>query len=211
MTYTTYDNLTVRQYQEIVAIQTSGMEEEDKIIQSMCVLTGISESEVEELTLPEFNKIGRELAFIFSKDIPEHKPPKYLRIGGKLHGITYNPKRLSYYQFSDIQAWITQNTIANMHKIVASLTYPVKRYGFLHVNGKNEVSKHPEISEAVLDCLYKDVHAVCVFFSLLWNNSIKALADCLAKDSPEIMTKEQREQMKELLQAASVGFTTPKG
>lgn len=205
---TTYDNLTVRQYQEIVGIQTSKMDDEDKIIQSICVLTGMTESEVEELTIIEFNKMGRELAQIFSQDIPEHKPPRYLRINGKLYGITYNPRNLSYYQFSDIQAWISNNTIQNMHKVVASLTYPVKNYGLVKIKGKNQVTKHSELSEGVLDCNYKDVHAICVFFSLLWNNSIKALAGYLEKQTRETLTKKQQEQMKVLLEAVGGGFTT---
>lgn len=210
MTYSTFDNLTVRQYQEIVGIQTDKeMSEEDKIIQSICVLTGLTEREVEEMTIVEFNKVGRELANIFSEKPTETKPPRNIRAGGKLYGITYNPRNLAYYQYADIQAWISQNAITNMHKVVASLAFPVKRFLFFRFKGKNDPSKHPEIAEALLDCKYSDVHAICVFFSLLWNNSIKALADSLTKDKRETMTEEQKVQMRELLQIVSDGYITP--
>ncbi len=210
MKYTTFDDLTVRQYQEIVSIQTdTEMAQEDKIIQSIMVLTGATEREVEELTIIEFNKIGSELAVIFSQELEDQKPPRYLRIGGKLYGITYNPRNLAYYQYADIQSWVSGNAIHNTHKVVASLAYPVK--GWLKIKGKNEADKHYLLSEEVLDCKYKDVHAICVFFSLLWNNSIKALADSLVKDKKETLTPREREQMKILLQAVSDGSIIPKG
>jgi hypothetical protein len=204
----TYEDLTVRQFQEIVAIQTSDMEETDKIIQSICTLTGMSEREVEELPIPTFNQIGYNLAKIFTEELPDSTPKRYLRINGRLYGVNYNPRNLAFYQYTDIQAWINAGTIANMHKVVASLVYPVKKYGFLYFKGKNQVEQHAEISEGVLDCKYMDVHAICVFFSLLWSNSIKALASSLAESEKEMMTKEQRQQMKELLEAAGDGFIT---
>ena len=86
MTIPTYEDLTVRQFQEIVAIQVSEMSEEDKLIQSICTLTGMTEREVEELPIPTFNQIGFNLAKIFTTELPDSKPKKYLRIGGKLYG-----------------------------------------------------------------------------------------------------------------------------
>lgn len=206
MTLPTYQDLTVRQFQEIVAIQTSEMTEEDKLIQSICTLTGMTEREVEELPIPTFNQIGYNLAKIFTTELPDQNPKRYLRIGGKLYGVTYNPRKLAFYQYTDIQAWINGGTIANMHKVVASLVFPVKRYGFLYFKGKNQVEMHEELAEQILDCKYMDVHAICVFFSLLWTNSIKALAHSLT-EGRETMTKEQREQIRELLLAAGDGFT----
>ena len=206
MTIPTYEDLTVRQFQEIVAIQVSEMSEEDKLIQSICTLTGMTERDVEELPIPTFNQIGFNLAKIFTTELPDSKPKKYLRIGGKLYGVTYNPRNLAFYQYTDIQAWINQGTIANMHKVVASLVFPVKRYGFLYFKGKNEVDRHADLAEKILDFKYMDVHAICVFFSLLWSNSIKALA-CYLEEKGE-MTKEQKKEMKVLLEAAGDGFIT---
>jgi hypothetical protein len=208
MAYTTYDNITVRQYQEIFKIQRSEMTDIDKITQSICVLTSMTERQVEEMSILDFNKVAAALAFIFSEKIPETKPPKYIKAGGQLYGITYNPKNTSYYQYADIQAWISQNAILNMHKVVASLSYPVNKYGFLYKKGKNDPLKHPEVAEAFLDCKYKDIHAICVFFSLLWNNSIKALAVCFGED--RMMTPKQRQEAKKLLQILGDGFTTVK-
>lgn len=209
MRYSTYDDLTVRQYQEIFSINSSEMADEDKVIQSICVLTGATEREVEELTIPEFNKISKELAEIFTKELPDSKPPRRIKAGRKLYGITYNPRNLAYYQYADIQSWIGRNAITNMHRIVASLVYPVKRYGFLHLKQKNDPNNHPEISEAILDCKYKDVHSICVFFSLLWNNSIKALADSLVPQI-ETLTQNEKKILKEILQSSTDGFITPK-
>jgi hypothetical protein len=208
MNYTTLQTLTVGQYQEIFAIQTSKMDDTDKLVQSVCVLTGLTEREVDELSLGDFNKVAHELTVIFSADLPDHKPPRYLKLKGKTYGITYNPRNLAYYQYADIQAWIQKSTIENMHRVVASLIYPIKRYWVFQRKLKNDPGKHPELSEAALECKYLDVHAICVFFSLLWNNSIKALASCLEKQTRETLTQSQRQEMKKLLQAVSDGSIT---
>jgi len=203
---TTLQTITVRQFQEILSIQRSSMDAEDKLIQCMCVLTGKTEREVEDMTLPEFNKKGAELAKIFSQNFPDQKPPRYMTIAGKMYGITYNPRNLAWHQYVEIQTWIGQNMIANMHKIVASLVYPVS--GVLKRKGKNDPAKHPEIAEGVLDCRYLDVHSIAVFFSLLWNNSIKALAHSLTSRKEKMTTKE-KEAIRTLLTSVSDGSIIP--
>jgi hypothetical protein len=200
---TTYDNLTVRQFQEIYKIRTSDMTDEDKLIQSLCVLTGLTEREVEEMSVLDINKAGATLAIVFSGKIPEIKPPRYIK-AGRWYGINYNPKNTAYYQYSDVQAWIAQNPLLNMHKILASISYPVRfRLGPFCIKGKNDPRDHAELSEAFLDCPFKYVNAICVFFSTLWHNSIKALANSL-----ENMTPRQRQAMKILLQQIGDGYIT---
>ena len=182
MKYTTFDTLTVRQYQQLFAIHSDKTTEDiDKIIQSVCVLTGLSERGVEQLSVPEFNKISAEIAKIFSKEI-KGEPKTFIQILGKRHGINYQPSTLSTGQYVEIQTWMRTNVIENLHTIFASIVYEVKGKGIFKKRLKYNSDNHPVISEAILDCNFIDVHSSCVFFLKLWNDSIKALEPYLEKE-----------------------------
>lgn len=182
MKYTTFDTLTVRQYQQLYAIHSEKETADiDKVIQSVCVLTGLSERGVEQLSVPEFNKISSEIAKIFSKEI-KGEPKTFIQIAGKRHGVIYQPATLSTGQYVEIQTWMQTNVIENLHKIFASIVYEVKGKGIFKKRLKYNSDNHPVISEAILDCNFIDVHSSCVFFLKLWRDSIKALEPYLAKE-----------------------------
>lgn len=205
---TTLETLTVGQYQELFAIHTSEMDDLDKVIQSVCVLTGKSESEVEEMSLSDFNKTSSTLATIFSKQ-PDSKPKRFLQINSKEFGVTYEPRYLSAGQYIEIQTWIKEGYIQNIHKIMASLVYPVKRKLFRKVRGKYDAEQHPEISEGIKDCLFIDIHSACVFFCQLWKASMESLRGYLVKD---LLNKGMRpKEIQMILQLVSDGSTMQGG
>lgn len=181
----------------------------DKIIQSVCVLTRLTERGVEELPLSDFNKISSELSVIFKEQaftsLRNAKPKTFIKIGGKRFGIIYRPETLSTGQYVEIQTWMRSNLIENVNKIMASLVYPVKGVWPFWYKGKKK--DHVKISEQILDCNFIDIHSACVFFSKLWRNSINSLSDYLVKEAKAKGMKE--EDMKILLGNVSGGFLTP--
>lgn len=206
MKYSTFHTLTVGQYQELFRIHTSKDDDLDKVIQSVAVLTGTTPKQVEEMTLLEFNLASAEIAVIFSGESVSVHPPKYLTLHGKKYAIEYNVRNLNAGQYIEIQSWIKGGKmIENMHKVIASLIYPVSIWS----KGKNDSAEHEINSEFVLDCNYLQVQAVCVFFSLLWNNSIKALVPYLKKDLIRKIPKSQQEEVIAALQTALDGSITP--
>lgn len=208
MQYTTFETLTVGQYQQLYSIHSGNDSELDKIIQSVCVLTGLSERGVEELPLPDFNKIAAELARIFDKDI-KGDPQTFISISGKKYGIVYQPSTLTAGQYVEIQTWMQTNVIDNIHKIMASIVYQVKGKGIFKKRLKYNPDNHTEVSEAILSCRFVDVYYSCVFFLSLWNDSIKALGDYLEK---EVKLKEGiPTQIQDILKGISAGYIMPNG
>lgn len=190
MKYTTFQDLTVGQYQELYRIHTSKDDDLDKVIQSVAILTGTTPKQVEEMTLPQFNLVSLELALIFSGEPVKTKPPRYLKLNGKKYAVEYNVRKLNAGQYIEIQAWIKDGKmIENMHKVIASLIYPVSWWS----KGKNDSAEHEVNSELILDCNYLQVQGICVFFSLLWNASIKALVPYLKKGVLKKVTTNQKE------------------
>lgn len=206
MKYTTFQSLTVGQYQELFRIHTSKDEELDKIIQSVAILTNTTPKQVEEMTLVDFNHSSSELAVIFSGDNIPVKPPRTLILNGKKYGIEYNVRNLTAGQYIEIQTWIKDGKmIENMHKVIASIIYPKSFWS----KGKNEPEKHEINSELVLDCNFLQVQAITVFFSLLWNNSIKALEAYLTKDIARKIQKKDQEQVMKALRKGLDGSIMP--
>lgn len=199
MKYTTFQTLTVRQYQELYAIHTGKDEDIDKIIQSVCVLTGLTEKGVEAMSIPDFNKVSSELSVIF-RDKFNAKPKPFIEIAGKKYMIIYNPADLSAGQYIEIQSWCNANLIDNIPKIMASLVYPEK--------GVYDSKNHRFLSEAILDCNFIEVYAVCLFFSTLWKNSIVSLGDYLERN---IQGKIQKDRLKIILGSLTDGYTMPVG
>jgi hypothetical protein len=207
MEYATFDTITVRQYQQLYAIHTSKDEPEDKIIQSVCVLTGKSEKGVEEMLLPEFNRVSAEIARIFSKDI-KGDPQTFIQVAGKRYGIIYDPATLSTGQYVSIQTWISTNVIENLHRIMASLVYQVKGWGIFKKRMPYNSDNHAQLSEAILDCKFIDVHSSCVFFLELWKNSINSLEDYLVREA--VSRGSNRMKIQDTLRKISDGFTIQK-
>ena len=210
MKYATFQTLTVGQYQQLYEIHTGEGEDLDKIIQSVCILTSKTEKEVEDMTVPDFNKVSSEIARIFTEANLSRKPKAYIKIGGKRFGITYNPATLTTGQYVEIQTWMRSNLTENINKIMASLVYPIKgRWPFLW-RGKYNAEIHPKISEQILDCKFIEVHSTCVFFLKLWRNSIKALVPYLEKElKKKGQTKEKMQELRTILKQAGDGFLMP--
>lgn len=208
MNYSTFQTITVRQYQQLYEIHRGKADTLDKTIQSVCVLTGLSERGVEDLSMQEFNKIAAEITVIFS-NLPKAEPKSFIRIGGKRFGIIYKPATLSAGQYIEIQTWMRSNLIENIHKIMASLVYPVKGVWPFWYRGKNNSENHPEISEKILDCNFMTVHSACVFFSKCWRDSINSLVPYLDRQTGKKGVS--RKDLQTILKHATDGFLAPSG
>ena len=208
MEYTTFETLTVKQYQDLYYIHKGTDDDIDKIIQSVCVLTGLSERGVEDLPLPVFNKISAELSRIFSKDI-QGQAQSFINIGGAKYGINYLPATLTAGQYVEVQTWMQTNVIENLHKIFASIVYQVKGKGIFKKRLKYNPDNHNQVSEAILSCRFADVYFSCVFFLELWKSSINSLADYLEKEGKKKGVNPI--QMRDILKNISDGYIMQSG
>jgi len=178
MKYKVFNELTVAEYQELYNINRSDTEEIDKAIQSVAVLTGLASWQVEDLALEDFNKVSREIAVIFSAQVVTAKLRRTFLINGKRFRVIYNPRKLSAGQYIDFQTFLSAgNTIENLHKLIACIIVPYKRFG----KGRYDSENHEKIAEGVQDLNFCQINAVCVFFLELWKLSIRALEPYLLR------------------------------
>lgn len=204
----TFKTITVRQYQALYTISQTA--DDDKDIKLVSVLTGLTLTQVEDMRLDDYNAVCRAISHIFSVK-PEARPKRRVRILGKRFRIIYNPRQLTPGKYVEIQTWLKAGTIDNMDKIFASMVERINWLGWKIKDKKDRSGTviksanppHPELSEAIKDLKFIHIHSACVFFSLLWKNSIKGLEDYLVSKAPMM----EREKLRKLLQTASGGFS----
>lgn len=210
MEYTKIDNLTVGQYQELYNIHTSQDDDIDKAVASIALITGKPRWEVEELPLGQFTRISKEISLLFSNPQIKTKVVKYVRVNGKKYAVILDARKLKYGQYVDLQHFLKGNMIENLHKLMACLLVPVK-YSPLNIKGKYDGENHEKIAEGVQLLKFSEVHSTCVFFSKVWNNSIKAIEGYLIK---EMMKEMKTRNLPEIitttdLQNYLAGYTMP--
>lgn len=199
MTLPTFKNITVQQYQQLYAIGKA--DSQDKDMQLVSCLTGLTLTQVEEMRLDDFNSVCRLISSLFTA-LPDQKPRRWVQVSGRSYRVIYNPRQLSPGKYVEIQTWLKGGVIENMDKIMASLLEPAW--------WNRHKATHPQLCEGVKDLKFIAVYSTCVFFCRLWTNSIKALGDFLDKESKakSLMTEADRRRMKKVLQTASDGFST---
>jgi hypothetical protein len=206
-----FEDLTVFQYQELYKIQKSTLDYEDKATQCVSVLTGKTEREIESMPLKDFNTAVSSISTIFEQANLTYEPKRFISINGSRFGICYEPAKLNAGQYLTVQHFMKGDVVENMHYIIASLTYPVKKFWWGERSLPHDSSKHAEIAEGIRDLPFMTVWSACVFFCELLKNSINSLRDYLEKELLKTgMSREKAGQMIAGLQQAMDGFSTPK-
>lgn len=177
-----FEKLTVGEYQQLYEIHISGDDQIEKSVASVAVLTGKPRWEVEDMDFDQFREKAREATVLFSAALVEKFPSKLIKIAGKWYRVCLNPRKLTAGQYIDLQVFLKENQIRSLHKIMACLLIPVKRYGLYTKVGKYDGENHEKIAEGIQDCNFMQVHSTCVFFLRLWNLSIKAMVPFLKKE-----------------------------
>lgn len=169
-TVMTIQDITLGQFQEIYKINKSDLPTEEKLTELVAAISGKTTNEVEELSIPEFNKLSKQVQEVLSSPLPQSKPER--TICG--YGITYEPAKLTRGQYVTVNHFVSKDVVENCHYIMASLTYNTK-------TGKHEADKHSEIAEKLQDAKLVDIYPTCVFFCQLFADSMKSLENYLLR------------------------------
>lgn len=202
--------LTIGQYQQLYAIAKSKDDEIDKAIQSVSVLTGKTEREIEEMPYVEFNSLARTVNTAFEKAKLNTNPVSFLKSNGKLYQINYKVASFTKGQYTEVQAWLNGDLIENMDKILASISVLVKRYGWVKLPAKKQPN-HQEMTEAFKDVSFNDAYGCIVFFCKIFRSSIEGIVTY--SELSKRMTPTQKENLQQTMagfKSIMDGFTTAK-
>lgn len=206
-----WNELTLWQYQQIMPIITNPNKdwtELDVDIKLLTIITGLTEYQIDSLGVQELRELRKELAFLDEQI--EGKPVDYIKANGKQYRVNYDIKNMPYARYIESKVF-SKETVANLHKIAASMIIPQKKNWFgKWVDDKYDASKHEEYSADMQEANFIHVYHSLVFFYQLYRNWTEVSRDYMTAEMMTAgMTKEQADSVVLLLCESTGGIIPP--
>ena len=177
--------LTIKKFQELQAISTMEMPEFDKAQKLVECLTDKTTAEVEAMSMQKFEKLCKELKELFEVNVEKlqnSKPKALIVANGKPYHLNFNIMQHPFNAGRYVEvATFANDTIGNLHNILASMATPLKwswrkmRY----VKLPYDATKHEEYAADMLQADFEHAYHASVFFYLVFISSIKSSKDYL--------------------------------
>jgi hypothetical protein len=206
-----WNELTLWQYQQIMPIITNpdkDWTELDKEVKLLCIVTGMTEQQIDSLSIEDLKELRKELTFL---DEPiEGKPVDFIVINGRRYRMNYDIKNMPAARYIESKVF-SKDTLANLHKIAASMVIPQKKQWFgKWVDDKYDASKHEEYSSDMQEANFIHIYHSLVFFYQVYRNWIEVSRDYMIQEMTTAgMTTEQAEQVVTLLCESTGGIIPP--
>jgi hypothetical protein len=179
----TWNELTVWQYQQIYPIVTKPekdwtmLDVESKLVG---ILHNLTDTQVDSLSVAEFNKLKVTLNFLDDKI--EGKPVKYTEVNGKRYKFIYDVQQIKAARYIETKVFST-DLVGNLHKLAASMVMPQRKtwYG-KWVDDKYDAAKHSEYAEDLQGANFMHVYQSIVFFYHVYRNWIEVSKAYLVKE-----------------------------
>jgi len=178
-----WNDLTVWQYQQIYPIVTkpekdwTNLDVESKLVG---ILYNITDTQVDSLSVGEFNKMKATLGFLDDKI--EGKPVKYTEVNGKRYRFIYDVQQIKAARYIESKVFST-DLVGNIHKLAASMVMPQRKtwYG-RWVDEKYDSSTHSQYAEDLQGAKFMHIYQSVVFFYQVYRNWIEVSRDYLVKE-----------------------------
>jgi len=182
-----WNNLTLWQYQQIIPIMTKPEKdwtELDIDVKLLCVITGLTEYQIDSMSLDELKTIRKDLDFLQTPITGA--PVDFIVVNGKRYRINYNVKNMPSARYIESKVF-AKNTVENLHKIAASMVIPQKRSWLgKWVDDKYDASMHEEYAKDMQEANFIHIYHSLVFFYQLYRNWIEVSKDYMEM---ELLTK----------------------
>jgi len=200
-----WSEVSLKQYIEITDVVAIDMDELDKQVKILSILTKLDEDTVTALAIPRLKEAIRACAFIYGK--PELKPTEdFIKIGGKRFRINKMLNTLSGAEYIDMTSLVKdpKQITANLPKIIAIFLHPVNIFGFkkgkYYDKGFQTLESRMATAKLIEDHLMMDkVMNLSGFFLRNW----EALTKATLRYS-DLQTMKARKNLKKLLKGVSL-------
>jgi hypothetical protein len=196
-----WNELTLWQYQQLMPTITNPNKdwtELDAEVKQLCIVTGLTEYQIDSLSLTALKELRKELAFL--NEPIEGKPVDYIVTNGKRYRINYDIKNMPSARYIESKVF-SKDTLANLHKIAASMVIPQKRNWFgKWVDQDYDASKHEEYAADMQEANFVHIYHSLVFFYQVYKNWIEVSRDYMTAEMTKSgMTKNQADMVVDLL------------
>jgi hypothetical protein len=144
------------------------------------ILHNLTDTQVDSLSVGEFNKLKVTLNFLDDKI--EGKPVKYTKVNGKRYKFIYDVQQIKAARYIETKVFST-DLVGNLHKLAASMVMPQRKtwYG-RWVDDKYDAAKHSEYAEDLQGANFMHVYQSIVFFYQVYRNWIEVSKDYLVQE-----------------------------
>ena len=183
------------------------MDELDKAIMLVQVVTGKSEFAVSKLRTSQFNNLCRKINKSFEgfdKELLNGKPKNIIKVNGKWYFLNMNIEQLKAGRYVEMATYC-KDVIPNLHLVMATMCTPMAwSWKGLKLK-KFKAEDHSKYADDFLQADFNIAYQCAVFFYALLLKSMESSLFSL-KNQGEMWV----EDLQEILQKCSDGFTLPK-
>ena len=194
-----WEKINVWQYQQIYNLYNSkdkyltDLEVDSKLV---AIVNDMTDLQVDSLTLNEFNKLKRSIAFL--TEPIKGKPVKYISINKtRRYKLNYDISKMPFARYIESKVF-SEDLYGNLHKLAATMVIPQKRKFGIWFNEKYDAGNHEQYANDMLTAKFVDVYHSLVFFYQVYRNWIEVSQDFMANKM--IMSGMTQEQAKEAVQ-----------
>jgi hypothetical protein len=169
-----WQTLTVEDYQLLMQVQTSDLDDFEKEIQICSMLADCTPSDIEAMDFGDYVELKKQISFVYEKP-PEAKPKMYWR----KYRFIYDVRKINTGRYISIQTFLQGGLIENLHNLAACIVNPrFSRY---------DATKHEKYANDMKAAPLVYILSSMLFFCNLFEQSVTAIID---KVTPETMTSE---------------------
>lgn len=193
-----WSEVSLNDYIEIVDIVNIDMDELDKQIKVVSILSKVNEDYLLKLSLTDIKKLIQHIAFIYTQ--PKGvKPPNTVTLKGVTYNVNYDLRTITGGEYIDLCEYTKEakDVTRNLPNILAIFINPKAKECYEVVQGKKVQTNESRNNTAklLLDGMnMQDVLAMSSFFLRSWEALTIATVSCLEKQNKKI----EKELIKDL-------------
>jgi len=198
-----WNKITVRQYQQILPIiEDESFTDLDKLVKVICVLTGLSEAEVDSWPLSKVNEYKHLFEFDFKKEARRR-----ISVNGRHYRINWQIDKLPAARYIEAKTFSGEGLFPNLHRLMASCVIPQRKVGWMYFDKKYNAADHEKYATDMLDAPFPFVYNACVFFYLVFKELTKGILSSSVNQLKDQMKKEDLILLSQSLESITDGFT----
>jgi len=194
-----WSEVTLKEYQDISELNGIDMDEINRQIKIVSILSKFSEDEIEAFPLPTLKAAIRATDFLYTT--PEPMPLKNIWIKGKRYRVNLRLNELTGGEYIDLTGYTkdAKEITGNLHHLIALFLHPVNFFGFrkgkYYKGGSRPLNVRNEIAKSLPDNIKMDVvFRLSGFFLPNFQALLKATLDCSVTEL--LKTKKKLMRMK---------------
>jgi hypothetical protein len=172
LSYMTWNNVTVFQYQQINEIYANAkdLSDLDLSVKVTSILKNLTEHQIDSLPVKELGPLLESISFVHTDIQPQ--AVDLIKVNGRVYRCIYDVRNMPAARYIESKHF-SSDVMGNLHKIFACMVIPQKKTWFGWKDDKYDASRHSEYAQDILEAPVVNVLGSVVFFYQVYRLWIK--------------------------------------